>query len=136
GAAELDERLGDLTREQPGQATGGEECGQPGERHGTLYRAHLRVHGRERGRDPDDGGPCRTAAYRDVNPPLVGGRAETLGAAHAIGQRLLNLGPQQVVLEPVQRRAVELGVSSDGALSVDERPALTDDSPQLATQRA
>ena len=133
-AAELHERLGDLAGEQPGQRAGAEERGQPHERHGALHRVHLRIHGGEGGGDPDHGEPGGAAAHGDIHSPLVGGRAETLRAADARGQRLLDLGTQQVVLEPIQRRAVELGVSADSALGVDERHASTDAGAELASE--
>ena len=134
GAAKLHERLGDLLREQPGQGPGGKDRTQPCERHRALYGVNLRVHGGERRGDPNYGGPAGTAAHGDVHPPLVGGRAEALRAAHARRQRLLDLGAQQVVLESIQRSAVELGVPSDRALGVDQRHALPDAGAELASE--
>ncbi len=134
GAAELNERLGDLAGEQPGHRPGGEDRTQPRERHRALHGLDLRVHGGERRGDPDDGRPAGTTAHRDVHPPLVGGCAETLRAAHARRQRLLDLGAQQVVLESIQRSAVELGVPSDRALGVDQRHALPDTGAELASE--
>ncbi len=132
GATELHEGLGDLPGEQPGQGPGDKDRRQSHERHGALHGADLLVHGRECGRHPDHGKVGGAGAHGDIHPALVGGCTETLRATDARGQRLLDLGTQQVVLESIQRRAVELGVASDPAGGIDEGHSLTDAGTELA----
>ena len=97
-----------------------------------LHPPHLGVHGRQSGGHPDDGEARRPAGDRDVQPALVGRRAQPLDPANSAPvppaplDRGLDLGAREVVLQLRQRATVEFGVAPDLARRIDQRDAVTD----------
>src|SRR2546425_13362480 len=125
GVRQLDERPRYLPRQKPAEGGGGEERGQPRRRHRPLHPAHEAVHDGERRGHADDGEPGRAAPYGDGQPPLVGRSAQPLAASDAPTDRLLHLRALEVVLQLLQRGALELRVTADIPRVVDHGHAVT-----------
>ena len=126
GAGQLEQRPRHLAGQEPGEHGRGQERGEPRQRHRPLHPAHLRVHVSEGRGHSHDGEAGQAAGHGDVQPPLVGRRAQALSPPDAARDRLLDLGAHEVVLQLRQRGAVEFRITPDLPGGVDQGQAVTD----------